>query len=80
MAVFVDCGIVSGMDAYKALAMGADAVGVGTHLLPYLRKGGAGAVADRLREMTAELKGVMSLTGVKDCDSFNSSVIHFRTY
>ncbi len=76
MPVFVDCGIASGMDAYKALALGATAVSVGTHLIPYIRQGGAQAVADRIDAMTAELKGAMAYTGVKTMKDFDSSVIH----
>ena len=37
--VFVDCGIESGMDAYKCLALGAKAVSVGRHLMPLLKNG-----------------------------------------
>lgn len=74
--VFVDCGICSGMDAYKALALGATAVSVGTHLIPFIRQGGQQAVADRIKEMTAQLKGAMAYTGVASVKEFDSSVIH----
>lgn len=76
MPVFVDCGICSGMDAYKAMALGATAVSVGTHLIPYIRQGGAEAVNKRIREMTEELKGAMAYTGVTAIDQFDASVIH----
>ena len=76
MPIFVDCGICSGMDAYKALALGATAVSVGLHLIPYIRQGGAEAVADRILEMTAEMKGVMAYTGVASTKDFDASVIH----
>lgn len=76
MPIFVDCGICSGMDAYKALALGATAVSVGTHLIPYLKKGGADAVATRVWEMTDELRGVMAFTGVKDTEAFDPTVLH----
>lgn len=74
--IFVDCGISSGMDAYKALALGATAVSVGLHLIPYIRKGGAEAVASRIQEMTSELKGIMAYTGVGTTKEFDASVIH----
>ncbi|MCQ2576882.1 MAG: alpha-hydroxy-acid oxidizing protein [Treponema sp.] len=77
--VFVDCGIESGYDAYKALALGATAVSVGRHLMPLLKKG-PDAVADRLKEMTAELAGVMARTGVKTLADMDSSVIHKRSF
>lgn len=76
MPIFVDCGICSGMDAYKALALGATAVSVGGHLIPYIRQGGAEAVADRITAMTEEMKGVMAYTGVADVNSFDATVIH----
>lgn len=74
--IFVDCGVCSGMDAYKALALGATAVSVGGHLIPYLKKGGEEAVAARIRQMTEELKGVMAYTGVGSLQEFDASVIH----
>lgn len=76
MPIFVDCGICSGMDAYKALALGATAVSVGVHLIPFIRQGGAQAVAERIVAMTEEMKGVMAYTGVADMKSFDATVIH----
>ena len=77
--VFVDCGIESGMDAYKCLALGAKAVSVGRHLMPLL-KNGADAVAQRINEMTAELAGVMARTGVSALDKMDATVIHRRAF
>ena len=77
--VFVDCGIESGMDAYKCMALGATAVGVGRHLMPLLKEG-ADATAARMKEMTAELAGVMARTGVCDLAHFDASVIHKRSF
>ena len=74
--IFVDCGVCSGMDAYKALALGATAVSVGGHLIPYIKKGGEEAVAARMKEMTEELKGVMAYTGVKNVKEFDASAVH----
>lgn len=73
--VFVDCGIESGMDAYKCLALGATAVSVGRHLMPLLKKG-ADAVANRIKEMNDELAGVMARTGVLSLVEMDKSVIH----
>ena len=77
--VFVDCGIESGMDAYKCLALGAKAVSVGRHLMPLLKEG-AEAVAHRIDEMTAELAGVMARTGVRSLGEMDSTVIHRRAF
>lgn len=77
--VFVDCGIESGMDAYKALALGATAVSVGRHLMPLL-KDGPEKVAERINQMTAELSGVMARTGVKALTEMDPTVIHQRNF
>ena len=77
--VFVDCGIESGMDAYKCLTLGAKAVSVGRHLMPLL-KNGADAVARRINEMTAELAGIMARTGVSSLDKMDATVIHRRAF
>lgn len=77
--VFVDCGIESGMDAYKALALGATAVSVGRHLMPLL-KNGPEAVSQRINQMTEELAGVMARTGVKTLSDMDPTVIHKRDF
>ena len=75
MKIFIDCGIVSGMDAYKCLALGADAVSVGRHLMPLISQG-VEQVERRMKAMTSELAGVMSATGVKSLKDFDPTVIH----
>ena len=77
--VFIDCGIESGMDVYKCLALGATAVSVGRHLMPLLKKG-PDATADRIKEMTGQLAATMARTGVKDLNSFDARVIHQRKF
>ena len=77
--VFIDCGIESGMDVYKCLALGATAVSVGRHLMPLLKEG-ADATAGRIKEMTGELAATMARTGVKDLKSFDPTVIHQRRF
>lgn len=77
--VFIDCGIASGMDVYKCLALGAKAVSVGRHLMPLL-KNGPDAVAQRIMEMTAELAGIMARTGVATLEDMDPTVIHRRNF
>ena len=77
--VFIDCGIESGMDVYKCLALGAAAVSVGRHLMPLLKEG-ADATAARIKEMTGELAATMARTGVRDLKSFDPTVIHQRKF
>lgn len=77
--VFIDCGIASGMDVYKCLALGAKAVSVGRHLMPLL-KNGPDAMAQRINEMTAELAGIMARTGVATLEDMDPTVIHRRNF
>ena len=79
VAVFIDCGIVSGMDAYKCLALGAKAVSVGRHLMPLLKQGPE-VVSQRINAMNAELAGIMARTGVKSLDDMDASIIHRRAF
>ncbi len=77
--VFVDCGFESGMDVYKALALGATGVSVGRHLMPLLKEG-SDAVSNRINEMTAELAGIMARTGISDLAHMDKTVIHRRSF
>ena len=77
--VFIDCGIESGMDVYKCLALGATAVSVGRHLMTLLKEG-ADKTAGRIKEMTGELAATMARTGVRNLKSFDPTVIHQRTF
>lgn len=77
--VFIDCGVASGMDVYKCLALGAKAVSVGRHLMPLLKQGPE-AVARRISEMTAELAGIMARTGVASLEDMDPTVIHRRNF
>ena len=77
--VFIDCGIESGMDVYKCLALGATAVSVGRHLMPFLKEG-ADKTSDRIKEMTGELAATMARSGIRDLKSFDPTVIHQRTF
>ena len=73
--IFVDCGIISGMDAYKALALGATAVSAGRVIMEPLREKGAEGVCEKIQQMTAELKGVMARTGCADLAHMDPTVI-----
>ena len=47
--IIVDCGIASGADVFKALALGADAAAVGRSMLPSLEKGGVKYLISMIR-------------------------------
>ncbi|MBQ8781426.1 MAG: alpha-hydroxy-acid oxidizing protein [Oscillospiraceae bacterium] len=79
MKIFVDCGVESGMDVFKALALGADAVCVGRELMEPLKDGSSG-VMGRIREMNRELVKVMARTGFKNVKDIDSGVIRERRF
>jgi L-lactate dehydrogenase (FMN-dependent) and related alpha-hydroxy acid dehydrogenases len=61
--IFVDCGIESGADVYKAIALGADAAAVGRSMLPSLEERGTEGVESFLKKVSNELRFIMSCTG-----------------
>lgn len=75
LTIFVDCGIESGMDAFKALALGADAVCTGRAIMPPLKEKGENGVCEKIKSMSNELKAVMSRTGFAKLSEINDSVI-----
>lgn len=77
--VFVDCGIMSGMDVFKALALGADAVSAGRVIMEPLKKNGSDGVRDQIIKMTEELSGVMARTCSRDLKSIDPTVIWHRS-
>lgn len=75
MKVFVDCGIESGSDVFKALAIGADAVSVGRSILPDLLKDGAKGVEKKITAMNQELKKMMGFTGIRTVSDMTSEIL-----
>lgn len=78
ITIFCDCGIDTGYDAFKALAIGADAVSVGRGILAPLLKDGTEGVVNKVKKMNEQLKEMMMYTGIADTASFDISVIHNR--
>jgi len=62
--VILDSGVRRGIDVFKALALGATAVGVGRPALWGLAVGGAGGVKSVHGHLAGELKAAMLLSGV----------------
>ena len=77
--IIVDCGIASGADVYKALALGADAAAVGRSMLPDLEKNGADGVKGFLKKIGNELRFIMSSTGCKSVKDIDDSALHFES-
>lgn len=79
MPVFLECAVASGMDAFKAIALGAKGVCVGHRVAAGLAAGGADGVRGVLDNMTAELKRAMSLTGAADLPSIDPGALRGGT-
>lgn len=77
--IIVDCGIESGADVFKALALGADAVCVGRALMDPLKDGARG-VSAKISQITAELSTVMARTGAKSIAEIDPEVLRFRYF
>ena len=56
-------GIRSGLDAAKAIALGADAVAMSGNILALLLQQGEEAAVSYLQDVIADLKDIMVLTG-----------------
>lgn len=74
--LFVDCEIKTGMDAFKALALGAKGVCIGRPLMTAVKQGGADGVRDYLLRANGELKKAMAYTGCTSLDQMDPAVIH----
>ena len=73
--IFVDCGIATGADVYKALALGADGAAVGRSMLPSLEKDSVPGVTKFLQGITDELRFIMSSTGFKKVNDIDDSAL-----
>lgn len=61
--IFVDGGIRSGVDVYKALALGADAVLIGRPVVPFIYAEGEDGFKVYMDRIIGELKGTMTMCG-----------------
>ncbi len=75
--IIVDCGIESGADVYKALALGADAAAVGRSMMPGLEKEGVAGVEAFLNKVRNELRFIMSNTGFSKVSDVDDSALWF---
>ena len=64
MKIFVDGGIRTGTDVFKALALGADAVLIGRPFVTMVYGGGAEGVKTYVEKLGGELKDTMAMCGV----------------
>ena len=75
MTVLVDGGIRSGMDIFKALALGADGVLIGRPFVTAVYGGGAEGVAVYAEKLRAELADAMSMCGVHSVEEITRACI-----
>lgn len=75
LLLIADGGMESGFDAFKALALGADAVTVGKSLMAPLQEKGPDGVRDVILTMTKQLQSMMYRTGSSDLAHIDPSVI-----
>ena len=77
LTILCDSCLDDGYAAFKALALGADAVFTVRPMIPLFRENGAEAVRERLERMTDELRSCLSRTGSKDIRSIDPTVIQY---
>ena len=75
MTVLVDGGIRSGMDVFKALALGADAVLIARPFVNMVYGGGAEGVKVYVEKLKAELADTMAMCGAHSLADINRSMI-----
>ena len=75
MTIFVDGGIRSGVDIFKALALGADGVLIGRPFVNMVYGGGAEAVALYVKKLQNELADTMAMCGAYTLKDINRSMI-----
>ncbi len=74
--LFVDCEIQTGMDAFKALALGAKGVCIGRPLMTAIRENPETGARDYLVRARGQLAKAMAFTGSSDLGHIDPNVIH----
>ena len=75
MKIFVDGGIRTGLDVFKALALGADGVLIGRPFVTMVYGGGAEGVQVYVNKLQGELKDAMQMCGVHSLDEIGRDQI-----
>ena len=75
MKVFVDGGIRSGMDVFKALALGADAVLIARPFVTMVYGGGEEGIQAYVSKLQAELADTMAMCGAHTLADINRSML-----
>ena len=78
MKIFVDGGIRSGVDIFKALALGADAVIICRPFVPMIYGGGAEGVRLLIDKLGAELEDTMRMCGAKSLEEITRDMVFIK--
>jgi len=78
LKVFVDGGIRSGIDVFKAIALGADGVLIARPFTIAVYGGGAQGVEAYIEQLKAELENVMLMTGAKNISEITREKIWMK--
>ena len=73
--IFVDGGIRTGLDVFKALALGADGVLIGRPFVTMVYGGGAEGVQVYVNKLQSELKDAMQMCGVHSLEEIGRDQI-----
>jgi len=73
--LIVDCSLKTGLDVFKALALGAAACCVGRPLMEPLREAGAQGVKETIENITRDLAYTMAMTATKDLAHIDRSIV-----
>ena len=76
MTIFVDGAIRSGMDMFKALALGADAVLIGRPFVTTVYGGGEEGVQLYVQKLKAELADTMRMCGAHSLADIDRSMLY----
>lgn len=73
--IFIDGGIRSGLDVFKCIALGADAVLIGRPMATMVYGGGKEAIKTYVDKIRTELVETMEMTGAKSLEEINASMV-----
>jgi lactate 2-monooxygenase len=78
--ILLDSGVRSGADVFKALALGATAIGIGRPYCYALAVGGETGVRELLANWLADFELTMALAGCKNVEQVRQSTLHRRNH
>ena len=80
MVIFADCAIETGLDVFKAIALGANACSIGRPLMGCLKENGAEGIANHMRRIQSDLSYTMAMTCCHTLSEISADILHKRMY